>query len=240
MYGHPYNRYAHPHYNPYTAQGYHHPPPLRHRPYNPYYQPVIEENRTPYHLRPDLRYPTEPPSDPKEPTTLYSPDGEFATHLLLLLVPHPPKLEKVLASSRKKRAETLDTVLPEDLITRAVSAQKLRHVSDGPKGGIWLVEPGHEGIVTAMVEELEALKDERKKLGSNKCGVEEDKAGGKWEVLGVGRGGDEGRVFLVHACGLGPTVIEEKKPAVKGKGGKGGGGEGKKKKKLLGRILGKI
>ncbi len=40
-------------------------------------------------------------------------------------------------------------------------------------------------------------------------GVEEDEeAGGRWEVLGVGKGGDEGRVFLVHGYGVGARVLQ--------------------------------
>lgn len=146
-------------------------------------------------------------------------------------------------------------MFPEDLITRALAAQKLRHVSDGPKGGIWLVEEGNVEVVVAMVEELEACKEERKGAGGVRMtGVEEDKVEGRWEVLGLGKGGDEGRVFLMHACGFGPKVVEEVKKVVEevkkvegsGKAAGGGGEKGKgkaverPKKSWVGRFLGKI
>ncbi|KAL8990131.1 MAG: hypothetical protein Q9169_008203, partial [Polycauliona sp. 2 TL-2023] len=208
------------------------------------FQTKPRDTTTPFHLRPDLRFPT-PSMDPdnKNPTTLLSPDGEYTAHLLCLLHPSSTRLQKLLNASREARTATLDTVYPEDLISRALASQKLQHVSDGPKGGIWLVEEGNVEVVVAMVEELEGCKEERMAMGKG-CGVEEDQAGGKWEVLGLGRGGDEGRVFLRHGCGSGPRVLEEevkKKVEGKGKGvgNAGGGGKGKKRG-WVGRFLDKM
>ncbi|KAI4272191.1 MAG: hypothetical protein L6R38_006675, partial [Xanthoria sp. 2 TBL-2021] len=164
MYGHP----ARPPLPPrrqqhYGAQRWQHP----NNPYsgiNPY-QPH-RGNTIPFLQRPDLRFPgSSSTKDPKEPTTLLSPDGEYTAHLVALLTPPSRRLEKLLIKSRQARASTLETVFPEDLITRALAAQKLRHVSDGPKGGIWLVEEGNVEVVVAMVEEMEACKEERKGAG---------------------------------------------------------------------------
>ena len=126
----------------------------------------------------------------------------------------------------------------------ALGTGVLSHVSDGPRGGVWVVEGGREDVVGAVVE-----------MGR-----------GGWEVLGMGCGGSEGRVFLVHACGRGgPDVgVEEEGGERKGKGraavggggtggvggrdkgkGKEGEGEGKGRKRdrvmgLVGRIVGKV
>lgn len=75
--------------------------------------------------------------------------------------------------------------------------------------------------MVALVEEMEALKEERVKdkgaLG-REIGVRDvDPPSARWEVLGVGAGGSEGRVFLLHGCGRGPVVVgKEKKEGKKG------------------------
>lgn len=113
------------------------------------------------------------------------------------------------------------------------------------------MEEGNLEIVSAVVEELEGCKDVRRRAGGT--GVEEDEAGGRWEVLGVGKGGDEGRVFLVHGCGFGPRVLEgeegeeeegdkEEGEGIGARGGeKGKGKVGEKlKKSWVGRFWGKV
>ena len=92
-------------------------------------------------------------------------------------------------------------------------------MNDGPKGGIWYVEPSRLELVTALVEELESLNAERGRVGERKTGIREDKAKVEWRVLGEGRGRDRGRVFLIHGCGWGPRVVGDG-------GGEGGGKEG--------------
>ncbi|KAL8847675.1 MAG: hypothetical protein Q9221_007277 [Calogaya cf. arnoldii] len=195
-----------------------------HHPINPYL--AHNDNTIPFPLRPDLRFDLRfPPSlsskDPKEPTTLLSPDGEYTAHLIALLHPFSRRLSKLLQDSHAARAPTLETVRPEDLITRALAAGRLRHVSDGPAGGIWCLEAKREGgwenleIVVAMVVELELCKEIRKWEGM--VGVVEDEGEGRWEVLGLGEGGDEGRVFLIHGCGFGPRILEEEREKVEGR-----------------------
>lgn len=69
-------------------------------------------------------------------------------------------------------------------------------------------------VVSAVVEELEGWRGGRRGVvmgegGVEEGGVQEDEKGGRWQVLGVGKGGDEGRVFLVHGCGVGGRVLGE-------------------------------
>lgn len=60
-----------------------------------------------------------------------------------------------------------------------------------------MVEGGNLEVVTAVVEELEGCKEERimAKESGRKTGVEEDKVMGRWEVLGMGKGGMRGGCF---------------------------------------------
>ncbi|KAL8713183.1 MAG: hypothetical protein Q9220_002704 [cf. Caloplaca sp. 1 TL-2023] len=159
--------------------------------------------------------------------TLLSPDGLYEMHTFTPSHQLPPPF-----SSKKN---------PEDIITSALARSALRHVSDGPVGGVWLVEPSSSPsaieIINALVEGLEAMKDARveglerwrerqKNLDHAEEPadpeqpkqppkhpptpyIQEDSYPGRWEVLGHGVGGDEGRWFLVHGVGVGPRVVVE-------------------------------
>ncbi|KAI4165890.1 MAG: hypothetical protein LQ342_000321 [Letrouitia transgressa] len=158
---------------------------------------------------------------PPDPIDFPSADLEFAAHRIQLLAPDAPALAALLARAREKRAASRDDDFPEELVARSLRSQALWHVSDGPRGGVWVVEGGREEVVVALVEEMEGLKEGRMRdkgaLG-REIGVRDVDAGSaRWEVLGVGSGGSEGRVFLVHGCGVGPVVVGSEK-----KGGKGG------------------
>lgn len=168
------------------------------------------EASIPYAQRPDPRFPW-PESDDligDEPRklTLVDKDG-FATHLLKVLPPRSDELNTLLAKARDKRAPFVPTedgvgkervakdAIPADvLVRRALETKRLMHISDGPRGGIWVVEKGREEIVRALVKEL----------------------GKGWKVLGTGEGGCEGRVYMIHACGRGGPDID-KRTAKKGK-----------------------
>lgn len=72
------------------------------------------------------------------------------------------------------------------------------------------MEEGCLEVVSAVVEELEGWRGVvMGEGGVEEGGVQEDEKGGRWQVLGVGKGGDEGRVFLVHGCGVGGRVLGE-------------------------------
>ena len=168
------------------------------------------EASIPYTQRPDPRFPSpeseEVTGDEPRKMTLVDKEG-FATHLLKLLPPGCDELSVLLARARDKRAPFVATedgmgkervakgVIPADiLISHALETKKLTHISDGPRGGIWVVEEGREEIVRALVKEL----------------------GKGWKVLGTGEGGCAGRVYMIHACGKGGPDIKEE-TAKKGK-----------------------
>ena len=144
----------------------------------------------PYHLQHDPRLPTDG-SYPSDPIYLSSPDG-FATHSLLLLSPSSDILSTTLAEAKNAREPT-GHVPAEDIVERALENRTLQHISNGPSGGIWVVAPEKPEVVACLVAEMQ----------------------GGWEILGVGKGGNEGMIFLRHPCGFGPEAEAEMKKKTK-------------------------
>lgn len=140
------------------------------------------EVSVPYNQQPDHRLPP-PNTFPHTPHFLET-DG-FQTHSLILLPPNSPLLTDLLGLAKRARAASIETP-PEDLVERALDRKTLTHISDGPTGGIWLVDAGREELISCLVLEF--------------------KSG--WEVLGIGAGLFEGATFLRHPCGFGPEPDE--------------------------------
>ena len=116
------------------------------------------------------------------PITLFSSD-RYATHILDLTLgnTHPQvalraqdAYERAAAQRRKK------SHLPADRIVEIAVENKLFcHFSDGPRGEIWVILAGREDILAAL-EEFP------------------DFTGGRWHLLGVGRGGSEGLLYMLR------------------------------------------
>ena len=132
----------------------------------------------------------------------------FDTHLLRLLPPESPKIVNLLEDSRAKRQAHAATPAHE-IVSRAAFPSTgveatLKHISDGPRGGIWVLAKGKEEVLTCLLDELEELRIQRKGVGKGK----EPDFGG-WQVLGLGAKMWEGSVFLIHPCGPGGPPIED-------------------------------
>lgn len=120
-----------------------------------------------------------------DPITLYSPDG-YATHLLTLTLSNPHAFAKTALQQARDAAHTRrsrNAHVPADvLVGNAARNGTFQHVSTGPRGRIWVVEREREDVLLAL-EEMGEFE------------------GGVWELLGVGVGGSEGRLFVVHPNG---------------------------------------
>lgn len=134
-------------------------------------------------MKPDRRLPP-PGSYPKYPISLLT-DG-YATHQVVLLAPGSIHLANLLKIADTARRLYMDTTF-EDIVEQALDRNNLIHISDGPSGGIWVVTPGNEEVVSCLMVDF---------------------AGG-WEVLGVGKGAHENQIFMRHPCGFGPDIKEE-------------------------------
>lgn len=94
----------------------------------------------------------------------------------------------MMETARKVRVPT-SHIPAEDIVERALENGILTHVSDGPSGEIFTLEADREDVITCLVDEMN----------------------GGWELLGVGKAGSEGMVFLKHPCGFGSEEKEEKR-----------------------------
>lgn len=134
---------------------------------------------------PDPRLPP-PGTYPPTAILLTTPSGHL-THYLSLLRPTSTRLSALLARSGLALTSTLSShppnSHPEDLIERALHKFALQHLSDGPRGGIWMLEKGNDEVVVCLVEEMEAVRRRR-----------EGAEGDGWSVLGIGVKGCEGGV----------------------------------------------
>ena len=163
--------------------------PLVDGPQNPYFQPPppkvqpYTRGAVPYNMKPDRRLPP-PGSYPKYPISLLT--NGYATHQLVLLAPGSIHLANLLKIADTARRLYMDTAF-EDIVEQALDRSNLIHISDGPSGGIWVVTPGNEEVVSCLMVDF---------------------AGG-WEVLGIGKGAHENQIFMRHPCGFGPNVEEE-------------------------------
>lgn len=169
------------------------PPPVHmpqvNGPQIPYFQappPQVQpytRGAVPYNMKPDRRLPP-PGSYPKYPVSLLT--NGYATHQLILLAPGSIHLANLLKIADTARRLYMDTAF-EDIVEQALNRNNLIHISDGPSGGIWVVTPGNEEVVSCLMVDF---------------------AGG-WEVLGVGKGAHENQIFMRHPCGFGPDIEEE-------------------------------
>ncbi|MCJ1224711.1 hypothetical protein MMC12_001356 [Toensbergia leucococca] len=164
----------------------------------------------PFSSRTDPRIPYPRGTIPPEPIDLVDRDG-YVSHSVTLLSPKCSAFSALVKLAVEKREETRH-LYAEDVVERAVENNKLMHVSDGPRGGIWVIEKGRQDLAACLA--LDMPKGEE----------------GGWEVLGVGGGGSEGKIFMIHGCGFGGPAIEKE---VKGGEGNANGiklkGKGKEK-----------
>ena len=72
------------------------------------------------------------------------------------------------------------------------------------RGGIWILSPDNIALLTILVDEMEALR-------------RDDARTGGWEVLGEGRRGSEGYLYLLHP---GVDYVAEDKVRDQGRDGK--------------------
>ena len=108
-------------------------------------------------------------------------------HFLLLLPPSSDILSSLLCHARTVRAATAH-VSPEEIVEHAISRSKiLRHISNGPGGGIWSLEKGQEEVLACLLFEMEE----------------------GWELLGLGTDKSQGLVFLRQSCGFGSKTEVE-------------------------------
>lgn len=116
------------------------------------------------------------------------------------------------------------------------AGRERERLTESSRGGIWVLSPGNEELVTVLVDEMEALRVQRE-AGGKRTGAVGD-AGG-WEVLGEGRRGSEGFLYMLHPPGRGGVDYE-----IGEKGGRGGrvvvgAGDGRGKGRFggFGRVL---
>jgi hypothetical protein len=176
---------------------------------------------------PDPRLPP-PATYPPTAILLTTPSGH-QTHYLSLLRPTSTRLSTLLARSRLARTLTFTSTHPEDLIERTLSKSAFQHLSDGPRGGIWMLETGNDEVVVCLVEEMEEVRRMR--------GGEE---GEGWIVLGIGVGGCEGRVYLLHPCERPGMGGEEEVGLLRGEAGAGANGGGRRPGEVGREILGEV
>ena len=191
------------------------------------YNSTSNYSQVPYHEQPDSRLP--PPGIYPEARISFQDSSGFDTHMLILLAPASEKMAKLLRVAREKRGANPHTPA-YDIVSRAAFPPagieaSLKHISDGPRGGIWVLAKGKEEVVACLVDELEEFRVQR--VGQGKGKVRDL---GGWEVIGQGVGVWRGSVFLIHPCGDGAPAIVEKeawtraktgpRPAVRGRGNK--------------------
>ena len=132
----------------------------------------------PSQLQVDRRLPP-PNTYPQHPILLFS--GDCTMHSLLLLPPSSDICSKLLCHAKIVRGATAD-ISPEEVMEHAMNHSKvLRHVSNGPSGGIWLLEKGQEEVLACLLLEMED----------------------GWELLGIGTDHSQGELFLRQSYGFG-------------------------------------
>ncbi|MCJ1476224.1 hypothetical protein MMC13_004890 [Lambiella insularis] len=151
------------------------------------------------------------PADPVLTLLLPTPDL-YAAHLLhlspsilpylfpsLYPVPPPPIDWQQVLRSFTGALPVEEVCSPADVrVASALEAGRLRHVSDGPRGGVWVVDGERpEMVVGGLVE-----------MGR-----------GGWRVLGRGVGGCVGWWYVVHGCGSGEEGGEDEEGGGDGEGG---------------------
>ncbi|KAK5015233.1 hypothetical protein LTR60_002970, partial [Cryomyces antarcticus] len=153
--------------------------------------PEYAENDAP--LR---RAPSPPPSPPvlsqedprlpsrgvpwTDPVILYTSDA-FATHLMTVTLnnPHPPAVTlaaEIHDIAMQKQAERDPETEAADVVQQAMTTKALEHVSDGPRGGIWVIKATREDVLAALWELPKST----------------------WMLLGGGVGAREGHVYVLH------------------------------------------
>ena len=194
-----------------------------------------DHNHMPYHQQLDKRLP--PPGNYPKGTLAFKDGKGFETHSLNLLDPRSERHIALLDRSRKRRRANPDTPA-HDIVSRAAFPPPgveacLQHISDGPRGGIWVLAKGKEEVVACLVDELEQTQ----KKGLKQAGGERESDLSGWQVIGTGTGVWSGSVFLLHPCGDGgPETMEEKAPEK----GTAGAGIGKAKGKGQGGLISKF
>lgn len=102
-------------------------------------------------------------------------------HFLLLLPPSSDISSSLLCHARTVRAAKA-YISSEEIVDHAIIRSKtLRHISNGPSGGIWSLEKGQEEVLACLLFEMEE----------------------GWELLGLGTDQSQGVVFLRQSCGFG-------------------------------------
>ena len=92
-----------------------------------------------------------------------------------------------------------------------------------------MLETGNDEVVVCLVEEMEVVRRRR--------GGEE---GEGWIVLGIGVGGCEGRVYLLHPCERPGMGGEEEVGLLRGEAGAGANGGGRRPGEVGREILGEV
>ncbi|OCL14186.1 hypothetical protein AOQ84DRAFT_371510 [Glonium stellatum] len=115
------------------------------------------------------------------PIVFYDEEGD-GIHMLHLTLSNPTpgaadRAAAALATAQARRANTQDPA--DQIVMHAMQSANLTQVSDGPRGPIYLIKQGRQEILTALME----------------LGIWQ---GGRWELLGVGCGRDEGYLFVIH------------------------------------------
>ncbi|OCL10712.1 hypothetical protein AOQ84DRAFT_230400 [Glonium stellatum] len=136
-----------------------------------------------------------PPQDPEDdvriptfgtvtdkPITLFSPDG-YAVHVLDLTLgnTHPGAVLQAQNAHKRAAARRQESRhIPADrVIELALCNNVFQPVNNGPRGAIWAIPAGREDILAAL-EEFPPF------------------AGGRWHLLGVGREGSEGLLYMLR------------------------------------------
>ena len=180
----------------------------------------VRYSEVPYHEQSDNRLPP-PGTYPKSRISFQDGSG-FDTHMLTLLDPSSKEMAYLMRLAREKRRAN-PNIPAYGVVSRAAFPPagveaSLKHISDGPRGGIWVLAKGKEEVIVCLVDELEEFRIKRARQDKSKA---RDRGG--WEVIGQGAGDWKGSVFLMHPCGDGgPDILEdEAKPPVR-KGSMGG------------------
>ncbi|TKA76859.1 hypothetical protein B0A49_02946 [Cryomyces minteri] len=91
-----------------------------------------------------------------DPVILYTADA-FATHLMTVTLnnPHPPAVTlaaEIHDIAVQKQAERDPETEPADVVQQAMTTKDLEHVSDGPRGGTWVIKATREDVLAALWE----------------------------------------------------------------------------------------
>ncbi len=152
----------------------------------------VQANPNPAHAPLSDEDPRLPPRGVAQHETIDLHDNAgFAVHRLHVTLDNPDAEAQQLADAARataaeKRAGNAH-IAPEALVQAALESEALEPFSEGPRGTIFVIRNGREDLLAALQEVDEF--------------VGRGEEGGGWDLLGVGAGGSEGRLYMLRRPG---------------------------------------